>query len=65
MGYALGWMTHQRDQELARRLMTDVHAPAKWRVIGPFSNTPEFYEAFGVKENNKMWRSDSTRVSIW
>lgn len=65
MGYALGWMTHQRDQELARRLMTDVHAPAKWRVIGPFSNTPEFYEAFGVKEGNKMWRADSVRVHIW
>lgn len=65
MGYALGWMTHQRQEELARRLMTDVHAPAKWRVIGPFSNTPEFYDAFGVKEGNKMWRADSLRVSIW
>lgn len=65
MGYALGWMTHQLDKELATRLMTDVHAPAKWRVIGPMSNSVEFYEAFGVKEGNKMWRADSLRVNIW
>jgi putative endopeptidase len=65
MGYALGWMTQQTEKELAKRLMTDVHAPAKWRVLGPFSNTPEFYEAFGVKEGNKMWRADSVRVNIW
>ncbi len=65
MGYALGWMMHQREKELAKRLMTDVHAPAKWRVLGPLSNSPEFYEAFGVKEGNKMWRADSVRVSVW
>ncbi|HTL80090.1 MAG TPA: M13 family metallopeptidase, partial [Bacteroidia bacterium] len=65
LGYALGWMIQQRDQELARRLMTDVHAPAKWRVIGPFSNVPEFYDAFNVKPGDPMWRPDSVRVSIW
>ena len=65
MGYALGWMIQQRDQELARRLMTDVHAPAKWRVLGPFSNIPEFYNAFNVKAGDPMWRADSVRVSIW
>ncbi|MDQ3111542.1 MAG: M13 family metallopeptidase, partial [Bacteroidota bacterium] len=65
MGYALGWMTHQLDKELAKRLLTDVHAPAKWRVNGPMANSVEFYEAFGVKEGNKMWRADSLRVSIW
>ncbi len=65
MGYTLGWMTQQRDKELAKRLMTDVHAPAKWRVIGPLSNSPEFYKAFNVKEGDPMWRADSLRVHIW
>jgi putative endopeptidase len=65
MGYALGWMIQQREKELGRRLMTDVHSPAKWRVIGPFSNLPEFYDAFGVKEGDPMWRPDSLRVHIW
>jgi putative endopeptidase len=65
MGYALGWMIHQEEKELARRLMVDVHAPAHWRVNGPFSNIPEFYDAFGVKPGDPMWRADSLRVKIW
>lgn len=65
MGYALGWLYHQKDKELSRRLMTDVHSPAKWRVNGPFSNIPEFYEAFGVKSGDAMWREEKMRVAIW
>lgn len=65
LGYALGWMIQQRMEELGRRLMTDVHSPAKWRVIGPFANVPEFYDAFNVKPGDPMWRADSVRVSIW
>jgi len=42
-----------------------VHAPAKWRVLGPLANIPEFYEAFGVKPGQAMWRADSVKVRIW
>ena len=65
MGYALGWMTHQRKERLARQIMTDVHAPANLRVNAPFVNIPEFYEAFGIKEGAKMWREPAKRVAIW
>jgi putative endopeptidase len=65
LGYALGWMTQQRDESLRRGLLSDVHAPAKWRVIGPLANIPEFYDAFGVKQGQPMWRPDSLRVRIW
>ncbi|GAB4092059.1 M13 family metallopeptidase [Flaviaesturariibacter terrae] len=65
LGYALGWLGHTRQEELANRLLTDVHAPAKWRVNGPFVNVPEFYEAFGIKPGDKMYRADSLRVRIW
>ncbi|HMI46111.1 MAG TPA: M13-type metalloendopeptidase, partial [Gemmatimonadaceae bacterium] len=65
LGYALGWMSQQRDENLRRGLLSDVHAPAKWRVLGPLANIPEFYEAFGVKPGQAMWRADSTRVRIW
>jgi putative endopeptidase len=43
----------------------DVHAPAKWRVLGPMSNIPEFYRAFGVKPGQPMWRAPQDRVRIW
>jgi putative endopeptidase len=65
LGYALGWMSDIRKENLALRLMSDVHAPAKWRVNGPLSNVPDFYQAFGVKPGDPMWRADSVRVSIW
>lgn len=65
LGYALGWMSQQREQRLRQRLLSDVHAPAKWRVLGPMSNIPEFYEAFGVKPGQPMWRAPQDRVRIW
>jgi len=45
--------------------MTDVHSPAEFRVNGPMADIPAFYEAFGVKPGDKMYRADSLRVSIW
>ncbi len=65
MGYAYGWLYETRKESLASQLKTDVHAPAKERVNGPMANIPEFYEAFGVKKGDKMFREDSLRVSIW
>ena len=65
LGYALSWMYEERKERMASQVMTDVHAPAKERVNGPVVNIPEFYEAFGVKPGDKMYRPDSLRVSIW
>lgn len=65
LGYALGWMSQQREERLRARLLSDVHAPAKWRVLGPLSNIPEFYEAFGIKPGQPMWRPEAERVQIW
>ncbi|MDQ2771607.1 MAG: M13 family metallopeptidase [Bacteroidota bacterium] len=65
LGYALGWQMHVRDQSLANQLLTDVHSPAQYRVNGPMADVPAFYEAFGVKPGQKLYRPDSTRVVIW
>jgi putative endopeptidase len=65
LGYALGWMVQQRNERLANQILTDVHAPAAYRVNGPLSNIPEFYEAFHIKPGAKLYRDDSSRVVIW
>ena len=65
LGYAYGWMYEEKKERLASQVMTDVHAPAKERVNGPVVNIPEFYEAFGVKKNDKMYRDENLRVNIW
>lgn len=65
LGYSLGWLYKQRQEELASRILTDVHSPAKWRVNGIFPNVADFYEAFAVKPGNKMYIPDSARVKLW
>jgi putative endopeptidase len=65
LGWALGWMNQLRPENLAVRVKTDVHAPSFLRVNGPAANLPQFYEAFGVKPGDKMYRADSVRVKIW
>jgi putative endopeptidase len=64
-GYALGWLYKQRQEELASRILTDVHSPAKWRVNGIFPNVPAFYEAYDIKPGSKMYLPDSARVKLW
>ncbi len=65
LGYALGWMVQQREAQLRQQLLSDVHAPAKWRVLGPLANIPEFHEAFDVRTGQPMWRPEAERVRIW
>jgi putative endopeptidase len=59
------WQTKYRDEALKKQVLTNPHSPGKFRVIGPFSNMPEFYAAFGVKEGDKMFRPESVRAKIW
>jgi endothelin-converting enzyme len=45
--------------------VTDPHSSSQYRCIGVVSNMPEFYEAFDVKESDKMYRCSEDRVKIW
>jgi len=65
LGYTYSWLNVSRKELLANQLRTDVHAPEKERVNGPLVNIPEFYDAFGIKPTDKMFRADSLRVNIW
>ncbi len=65
LGYALGWLGHQREEQLRSRLLSDVHSPAKYRVNGPMVDIDEFYSTFNIKQGDKMYRADSLRVKIW
>ncbi len=43
----------------------DPHPLAKYRVIGPLSNLPEFAKAFGCKPGSPMVRPDNQRCDVW
>ena len=46
-------------------MTVDPHAPARWRVMGPLSNLPEFALAFHCQTGDPMVRPDSLRAQIW
>jgi predicted metalloendopeptidase len=65
LGYAETWRTLTREETARMRVVTDPHSPAKFRVNGPLSNLPEFYEAFGCKDGDPMKRDEKLRPTIW
>lgn len=65
IGWSQVWRRHYRDEELARRLMTDSHSPSHFRAMGTPRNIPAFYQAFDVKEGDKMFLAPEDRVKIW
>lgn len=65
IAYGYAWMVNIKKEALSQQIMTDVHAPAQYRINGPLANIPEFYKAFGVKPGDKMYQPDSLRVVIW
>jgi putative endopeptidase len=65
LAYGYAWMVNIKPESLAQQIMTDVHAPAQFRINGPLSNIPEFYKAFNIKEGSKMRQAEKDRVVIW
>ncbi|HEY0255166.1 MAG TPA: M13 family metallopeptidase, partial [Kofleriaceae bacterium] len=54
LGYGQAWCQKARP-EIEKYLATvDVHSPARWRVDGALSATPEFSKAFRCKAASKM-----------
>ena len=65
LNYAQAWRQNIREAELRRRILTDSHSPAKFRVLGPLGNLPEFQQAFSCKAGAKMLRAAGDTVTIW
>ena len=65
LGWAQIWRRKYRDDELRLRLVTDPHSPSEYRCNGVVTNMTEFYEAFGVKEGDRLYLPPSERVKIW
>jgi putative endopeptidase len=63
--YAAMWRSKTRPEVQELLLLQDTHAPAKLRVNVQLSNCAEFYEAFDVKEGDKMYIPPERRVQIW
>ena len=58
-------MINERPEAVANQVKSNEHSPAKFRVIGPLTDMPEFLSTFGIKAGDPMWRPESARVKIW
>lgn len=65
IGWAQIWRRKYRPEELRNRLLTDPHAPSRYRVNGTLANMDEFYAAFGVRPGDAMYLPPDARVKIW
>jgi putative endopeptidase len=65
LGWGQVWRRKYRDPELLKRVKTDPHAPSEFRTNGPTGNIDAFYDAFGVKPGDGMYRPQNERVKIW
>ena len=65
LSYATIWAQNITDQEKARLTNMDPHSLAENRVNVSIRNFQSFFDAFGIKEGDPMWRPEAERVHIW
>ena len=65
LGWAQVWRRLYLEKELLRRLIVDPHSPSEYRANGIVRNMDEWYEAFGIKPDAKLYLAPEDRVRIW
>lgn len=65
LSYAGIWASSQREEEKLVRVKSDPHSLEDLRVNETLRNIREFFDAFDIKEGDKMYRSEKERVVIW
>ena len=65
LSYGYAWMVNNTKEALSQQVMTDVHAPAQYRINGPLANNEDFFKAFNIKEGSQMRQSKKDMVVIW
>ena len=65
LSYGIIWAQNIRDAEKARLTKLDVHSLAVNRVNVSLRNFQTFFDAFGIREGDPMYRPESERVHIW
>lgn len=65
IAYAGVWGQNITDQEIRNRVKRDPHALGEWRVNGALPHIDAWYEAFGVKEGDKLFIPKANRLDLW
>ena len=63
--YAGVWAGNITEAEIRNRTKSDPHSLGRWRVNGALPHIDAWYEAFGVKEGDKMFIPKQERLELW
>ena len=65
LAYAGVWAGNITEAEIRNRTKSDPHSLGEWRVNGALPHIDAWYEAFGVKEGDKMYIPKEKRLQLW
>jgi len=65
LAYAGVWAGNITEAEIRNRTKSDPHSLGRWRVNGALPHIDAWYEAFGVKEGDKMFIPKDKRLQLW
>jgi predicted metalloendopeptidase len=65
IAYAASWREKERRAKGLQALLTDVHAPAQMRVNLIVPHFQEWYDAFNIEPNHKLYITPKKRIRIF
>jgi putative endopeptidase len=65
LGWGQVWRSKHRDEALRNQVLTGPHSPPQYRVNGVVPNVDDWYTAFSVPADAKMFIAPEKRVKIW
>ena len=65
IAYAGVWAGNITEAEIRKRTKSDPHSLGRWRVNGALPHIDMWYDAFGVKEGDKMFIPKAERLPLW
>jgi putative endopeptidase len=64
IAFGQNWASVTRDAALRQQVLTDPHAPARYRAL-TVRNNDGWYAAFDIKPNDKLYLAPKDRVQLW
>ncbi|MGE5706947.1 MAG: M13 family metallopeptidase [Bacteroidota bacterium] len=65
LSFARVWRIKKRPAALQKQLVGDPHSPGQYRANGVVTNLDGFYDAFGLKAGDRLYKAPAERVRIW
>ena len=65
LSYGRIWAENITEEAMFQQTKSDPHSLGRNRVNATLRNIDTFFEAFGIKKGEKMWRDEDDRALVW